>query len=105
VTALDQLEEVTADERAALIRGDWRQLESCVERKEQLATALAGIDQGDSSLSQLQRIARATRHNLALSSALSRQVSDFLLSQRQQTTYGRGGQLLGKARTVVSLRG
>jgi flagellar biosynthesis/type III secretory pathway chaperone len=105
VSVLDQLEEVTEEERAALLSGDWRTLQTCVERKQSLADRVPVLDLTAIDHAQARRLRTATSYNLELASSLSRHLHDLVTLQRQEPTYNHRGRLARPAQAVMSLRG
>jgi flagellar biosynthesis/type III secretory pathway chaperone len=102
VTVLDQLEQITAEEHAALVRGDWRSLESCVEQKQILSDQLGVDGLGQGAAVQARRLSVATRYNLELASRLSRQLSEIWSSRDRRPTYNQRGRLGPKPLAVMS---
>ena len=72
---LTQLRQVLADERQALISGDWLALQSCVEHKSALAERLSELTPTPDQRDLARDLRQATLHNATLAQALSRQLS------------------------------
>ncbi len=104
MTALDQLEELLAEERRAMVGGDWATLEALALQKERLADEVAR-EAGARVVEQVRRVASAARHNLALASSLSRQIHELLTCGQQPPSYGPSGRRQRAAQAVVSCRG
>lgn len=103
MTVLDQLEQVTAEEHSALVRGDWPALQGCVELKNTLASRVSSLDLDKASAQQARRLSDATRYNLELASRLSRELGELLSCQQREPTYNQRGRLSRRALAVMSL--
>lgn len=103
---LDQLEQLTLEERAALICGNWQALQVCVQQKDALASQAAKIPLNEADIPQVRRLSEATRYNLELASSLSKQVSELLAFQQRGTAvYDQRGRLPRRAAAVMRVTG
>lgn len=102
---LDQLEHVLHQEHASLVAGDWRGLQSCVERKRRLAhqLTLAAIDPGQRE--RALSVREAVQYNADLAETLSRQLGALMSNRQRSVTYNGGGALPHVAQSLVSVRG
>lgn len=102
---MDQLEQVTSAEHAALIGGDWRALAACAELKPELADRLESSGLDEAARRRLLSLRAATEHNMALAESLSRQVAALLSSSTPKITYNYRGAVAPSTIATVSVRG
>lgn len=102
---LDQLEQVIDQEHAAMLKWDWRALETCIQQKQELAEQLSQEGLQQASHGQALRIRHATRHNVQLAADLSQQLGGLLSRQQRTTTYDRGGRVEHQPSVMLSFQG
>ncbi|MCC6748511.1 MAG: hypothetical protein IT371_12680 [Deltaproteobacteria bacterium] len=101
MTALEELESVTADERRALLERDWDALRLSIERKQELAGCLELSPHDETTQALLQRVRQATLHNAELARRLSAQTSELLKGQTSGGTYNRNAQLQPRGALIM----
>lgn len=107
MSLLDQLEHVLAEERTALLQGNWLGLQTCVEAKQSLSDALLKDESVQLGADRAHALRRRVLHNAELASTLSRQLRAILAQGHPPlSTYtSHGRQQMRRPLAVVSMRG
>ncbi len=105
MTLLDQLEHVTQEEHRALLFGDWKALQTCVDRKDLLADQVNTLLPDVFESHRGRMLLQATRYNMELATSLSRQLSEVVTTSQPRATYDQRGRVGRSNLAVMSLRG
>lgn len=105
MTVLEELEQVVAQNRTAMIARDWGTLQATVEQMDLLADRLAKTRVDTSEVHILKRLRSTTSQTANLANRLSDRMSKLLNPQRRAPIYGRQGQVGSQRVMMMHLTG
>lgn|GEM_PF-5926705 len=105
MTVIEELEQVVAQNRAAMVARDWGTLQATVEQMDLLADRLATTRVDSSDVQVLRRIRSTTSQTANLANRLSDRMSKLLNPQKRGIVYSRRGQVGSQRVKMMHLTG